>query len=230
MGIAEHRATAPERSAVRVAVISVSDTRSRDTDTGGALVESLAREAGFAVEARTIVPDDSEAIRAAIRALALASGDEPGDRHQQRPAPTTNAVDVVLLTGGTGVAPRDQTVETLAPLFQRRLDGFGELFRMLSFAEIGPAAMLSRACAGIIDGMAVFLMPGSPGGIRLAMERLILPELGHIVAELRRTPGETRRQHGEHPGERNPAEAAESPPAPQQHHHHHHGSADRDRH
>jgi molybdenum cofactor biosynthesis protein B len=88
---------------------------------------------------------------------------------------------VILITGGTGVAPRDQTPETIERLFTKSLSGFGELFRMLSYQEIGPAAMLSRACAGLIDRTAVFLMPGSTAAVRLAMERLILPELGHLA-------------------------------------------------
>ena len=96
--------------------------------------------------------------------------------------------DAVLVTGGTGVSPRDLTVEALAPLFDRTLDGFGELFRMLSYAEIGAAAMLSRACAGLVGQVPVFLIPGSPSAIRLAVERLILPELGHLLSELRRQP------------------------------------------
>ncbi|MDB4982915.1 MAG: molybdenum cofactor synthesis domain protein, partial [Myxococcales bacterium] len=95
-------------------------------------------------------------------------------------------VDAVLVTGGTGLAPRDRTPEALAPLFERRLDGFGELFRALSFQEIGAAAMLSRAEAGVVGGVLVFLMPGSPAAVRLAMRKLIAPELAHAVGQLRR--------------------------------------------
>ncbi|MES1204325.1 MAG: MogA/MoaB family molybdenum cofactor biosynthesis protein [Pseudomonadota bacterium] len=171
MAVSHHRAVAPQRPDVRVAVISVSDTRTFQTDEGGALVESLATKAGFSITARDLVRDEPDAVRAQVNAR-VAAGDS----------------DAILLTGGTGVAPRDGTVDAVSPLFDRRLDGFGELFRALSFAEIGPAAMLSRATAGIVGGTAVFLMPGSPAAIRLAMDRLILPELSHLIGELRRSP------------------------------------------
>jgi len=105
--------------------------------------------------------------------------------------------DAVLLTGGTGLARRDSTVEAVTALLDKRIDGYGELFRMLSFAEIGAAAMLSRAVAGTVGRVALFLMPGSPAGVRLAMERLILPELSHVVGELRRTGAhDPRGDHG----------------------------------
>lgn len=181
VGLSEHRAGAVPRSTVRVSVISVSDTRTSETDEGGALVEAMTREAGFSVLRRDLVPDEPSIIRDSVAALATGRG-------PSRP-------DAILLTGGTGVAPRDGTVDAVAPLFERRLDGFGELFRMLSFGEIGAAAMLSRSCAGITtDGVAVFIMPGSPAAIRLALSRLILPELGHLVSELRRA----NREHPDH--------------------------------
>ncbi len=170
MAVSEHRSSAPARASVRVAVVSVSDTRTPQTDEGGSLVEALTAQAGFSVVVRELIPDQPETIRALVRDLAAGG-----------------AADVILLTGGTGIASRDGTVDAVAPLFEKRLDGFGELFRMLSFAEIGPAAMLSRATAGTIGGVAVFLMPGSPAGVRLALERLVLPELGHLVGELRRS-------------------------------------------
>lgn len=155
----------------------MSDTRTKETDEGGALVEAMTREAGFSILRRDLIPDEPLIIRDTV--MALATG------------PASTRPDAVLLTGGTGVAPRDGTVDAVAPLFARRLDGFGELFRMLSFGEIGAAAMLSRSCAGITtDGVAVFIMPGSPAAIRLALSRLILPELGHLVSELRRANGE----------------------------------------
>ena len=120
------------------------------------------------VEAR-LVADEAEALRAAVEA-ALAQ----------------SAVDVVVVTGGTGLAPRDVTLEAVSPLFDKTIDGFGELFRRLSYDEIGPAAMLSRAAAGITRGRALFLLPGSPAAVRLAMEKLILPELAHLLAQARR--------------------------------------------
>ncbi|MBC8133421.1 MAG: MogA/MoaB family molybdenum cofactor biosynthesis protein [Deltaproteobacteria bacterium] len=235
MGLSQHRAAAFEPAAVRVAVLSVSDTRTRETDLGGALVEALTAEAGFCVLGRDIIPDDPDAIRARIRALCQ----EPFDTTRQEnavanagdAAPVLTKPDVVLLTGGTGIAPRDGTVEALAPLFERRLDGFGELFRMLSFAEVGAAAMLSRACAGIVrGGVAVFLMPGSPAAIRLAMQRLILPELGHLVAELRKQPDRAdRADSAAHAANAAQTEAvAHAPDAPQGHHRH--GTDDHHRH
>lgn len=159
-----HHESAPRNLAA--AVITVSDTRTLETDTGGALLARLLEEAGHRVVLRSLVPDDTRAIRAsASEALA----------HPE--------VQAILLTGGTGVAHRDVTPEALAPLLDRELPGFGELFRMLSFEEIGPAAMLSRAMAGVAGGKVVFALPGSRGALRTAMTRLILPELGHLVGE-----------------------------------------------
>jgi molybdenum cofactor biosynthesis protein B len=147
--------------------MTVSDTRTPATDEGGALAETLTAAAGFRVTERVLVRDEPALIAARVRGL-VAGGQ----------------VDAVLLTGGTGVSPRDGTIEAVAPLLDRRLDGFGELFRALSFAEIGPAAMLSRALGGSAGAVAIFVMPGAPSAVRLALTRLILPELGHLVAEL----------------------------------------------
>lgn len=170
MSVAEHKQRAPV-DPIRVAVITVSDTRSESTDVGGRLIEELCLGAGHQVVSRVIVPDEPTRVAAEVEALARAG---------------EGGAEVVLLTGGTGIARRDTTVEALASRFDKTLDGFGELFRMLSWQEIGPAAMLSRATAGVVGGLAVFLMPGSPAAVRLAMERLILPELGHIISLLRR--------------------------------------------
>lgn len=175
MSVHEHRHNAPRPEAVRVAILTVSDTRTAETDKGGAVAVELCQAAGLSVAVRDIVRDEAPAIAAWVKDHA-ASG----------------AVDALLLTGGTGLSGRDSTVEAVSPLFDRTLPGYGELFRALSFAEVGPAAMLSRAQAGAIGRAIVFLMPGSPAGVRLALERLILPELPHIVAELRRHP----RGHG----------------------------------
>lgn len=200
VAVSEHKSSAPSKASVRVAVVSISDTRTVETDEGGTLVQTLTARAGFSVVARELVRDDPDTIR--VRVLDLAAG---------------GGVDAILLTGGTGIAPRDGTVDAVAPLFARRLDGFGELFRMLSFAEIGSAAMLSRATAGIVGGVAVFLMPGSPAGVTLALERLILPELPHLVGELRKPAaiGRTLDDAGE---------------ASSRLHPHRHGHDDRDRH
>lgn len=170
-----HRAAAPAQ--VRVALLTASDSRTRDTNEGGRLLQRLAEEAGFTVIDQGLVPDEPEQIRTRVATWAA----------QDR-------ADAVLVTGGTGLSPRDRTPEAIAPLFDRRLPGFGELFRMLSFQEIGGAAMLSRAEAGTIGATAVFLLPGSPAAIELAMRRLIAPELAHLVGLLRqeRTPAHGR--------------------------------------
>lgn len=162
--VEQHHGSAPER--LGCAVITVSDTRTPENDSGGALLAELLGGAGHRLVSREIVRDDVAEIRAAAeRALARA------DCH------------AVLLTGGTGTSPRDVTPEAVRPLLERELPGFGELFRMLSFQEIGPAAMLSRAFAGSRGGKALFGLPGSPAAVRLALERLVLPELGHVVGE-----------------------------------------------
>ena len=154
---------------VPTAVITVSDTRTLETDTGGALVAELLGGAGHSVASRVIVPDEPEAIVAAAREALAADG-----------------VAAVVLTGGTGVAPRDVTPESVEPLLERVIPGFGELFRMLSYEDIGSAALLSRALAGMAEGRVVFVLPGSRGAVRLALEKLILPELGHLAAEARK--------------------------------------------
>ena len=172
MSAEEHKRQAPALADIRIAVVTVSDTRTPETDVGGQLVRDLCRQAGAVVTSTVIVPDDAARVAAHVRTLV--SNNEGAPR----------SIHAVLLTGGTGIARRDTTVEALAGLFDKTLDGFGELFRMLSFQEVGAAAMLSRATAGVIDGVVVFLMPGSPKAVRLAMERLILPELGHLIGQL----------------------------------------------
>jgi molybdenum cofactor biosynthesis protein B len=164
---AEHRATSPAK--VRCAVVTVSDTRTPETDTGGRTVVELLEAAGHAAAAREIVPDDPARMRPLLEEFA---------RRED--------IDAVLLTGGTGLSSRDQTFETVTSLITKPLPGYGEIFRLLSFQEIGPAGMLSRATAGLIGRTVVFTMPGSPNGVRLAMERLIAPELAHVVREARR--------------------------------------------
>ena len=147
-------------------VITVSDTRTLETDTGGALVAELLGGAGHPVVDREIVADDAGAIADAVRrGLGRAE------------------VRALILTGGTGVAPRDVTPDAVEPLLERLLPGFGELFRALSYQEIGSAALLSRALAGLAAGRAVFVLPGSRGAVRLALEKLVLPEIGHLAAE-----------------------------------------------
>jgi len=150
---------------VRCAIVTVSDTRTRETDGSGDEVERHLEKAGHHVVDRRIVHDDPELVRDAIASL-VARGD----------------VEAVITNGGTGIAARDNTYEAVCAVLDKRIDGFGELFRMLSFAEIGAAAMLSRAVAGVVGNVALFCMPGSTAACRLAMERLVLPELGHVVA------------------------------------------------
>jgi molybdenum cofactor biosynthesis protein B len=149
---------------VGCAVVTVSDTRTEATDTSGARIQELVRAAGHEIAAYRIVPDDPGLIRDALA-----------------PILTNPGVGVVFLTGGTGIASRDTTFEAVRALFEKEIEGFGELFRMLSFEAIGPAAMLSRACAGIVAGKAVFSIPGSTAAVELALTRLALPQLGHIA-------------------------------------------------
>jgi molybdopterin adenylyltransferase len=163
----EHRSTAP--GVIRCAVITVSDTRTPTTDTGGQAIVDVLHASGNPVIQREIVPDDP----ARLRPLLVQWAADPD-------------VDAVLLTGGTGISSRDRTVETVSALLTKVLPGYGELFRMLSYQEIGPAAMLSGVIGGVIDRTIVLTMPGSPAGVRLAMEKLIVPELSHLVREARR--------------------------------------------
>jgi molybdopterin adenylyltransferase len=167
MSVEQHRRAAP--TLLGFSLITVSDTRTAEDDVSGRTLADLVRGAGHRVESATIVPDDVAAIRRATRE-ALRS----------------DAVDVVVLTGGTGFSPRDVTLDAVEPLLEMRIDGFGELFRMLSWQQVGSAAMLSRAAAGLTGGRAVFLVPGSTKAVSLAMEKLILPEAGHLLGQVRR--------------------------------------------
>ncbi len=172
-----HRAYAP--ASVGCAVLTVSDSRTVADDSSGKLIRELLEAAGHRAVEHAIVPDESDAIRLAVlRALARAD------------------VDAVIATGGTGVSPRDVTPEAVAPLLDKPLAGFGEIFRMLSFQEIGAAALLSRALAGTSGGKIVYVLPGSSGAVRLGMERLVVPELAHVVGQLRRVdaPSSARRE------------------------------------
>lgn len=164
----EHRAAAAGLAA-ECAVLTVSDTRTEVTDEGGRRVVEALETAGHRVVDRGIVPDEPDLVAARLSAW-LGSG----------------TVDLIVTTGGTGVSRRDTTVEVVERLLDKRLEGFGELFRMLSYREIGAAAMLSRAVAGTAGGTAIFALPGSPAAVRLAMEELVVPELPHLLRELRR--------------------------------------------
>lgn len=163
----QHRSEAPK--AVRCAVVTVSDTRTLDTDRGGKMLEESLVAAGHTVVRREIVPDDQRRIRSLVEELADAT-----------------ALDAILITGGTGIAARDQTFETVNSLLTKTLPGYGELFRMLSYEDIGPAAMLSRTIGGVIGQVVLLTMPGSPAAVRLALDKLILPELAHVCYEARK--------------------------------------------
>lgn len=165
MSVDGHRHAAPGR--VRFAILTVSDTRTLETDEGGTLAIELCAAAFHLVTMRDIRPDEPDEVAEWLK-IAVAHDD----------------VDVVVLTGGTGFAKRDSTHAAIASLYEPPIPGFGELFRMLSFAEIGPAAMLTRASAGVVGGTPVFSLPGSPSAVRLAMTRLILPEAAHLVGQL----------------------------------------------
>lgn len=182
MSADQHKQQAPALGQIRVAVVTVSDTRTPETDVGGRLIRELTQEAGAVVESAAIVRDEPAEVASHVQALVDAG-----------------TVNAVLVTGGTGISQRDTTVEALAARFDKTLDGFGELFRMLSFQEVGSAAMLSRATAGVVDGVLVFVMPGSPKAVALAMSRLILPELGHMVAQLGQGVGQAAPASGEPP-------------------------------
>ena len=172
--VEQHRRASPH--VLGFAVITVSDTRTSGDDVSGRTISEMARGAGHRVEDPVMVPDEVAAIRGAVeKALA------------------TEGVDVVVLTGGTGFSPRDVTLEAVGPLLQRPVEGFGELFRMLSWQQVGSAAMLSRAAAGLVGSkaasQAIFLLPGSPKAVSLAMEKLILPEAGHLLGQARKAAG-----------------------------------------
>ncbi len=170
---AGHAATARGPRPVGCAILTVSDTRRAATDTSGAAIARLIERARHAVVRRAWVRDDRTAIRRAAR-LALARAE----------------VDVLIVTGGTGLAPRDVTPEALEPLIERWLPGFGELFRFVSMMRVGAAAWLSRAGAGVARGRLVVMLPGSKPAVELAMKRLVLPELIHAVRMLGRYPTE----------------------------------------
>ena len=164
---AEHKQQAP--AVVRCYVVTVSDTRTDDTDTGGRAIVDLLHAAGHQVAGKTIVKDDAPIVRSTVERQLANAG-----------------VDAIITTGGTGISSRDATYEAIVGLLEKQLDGFGELFRMISYQAIGPAAMLSRATAGLSANRIIIALPGSEAAVRLAMEKLILPELGHLVQQARK--------------------------------------------
>jgi len=166
VSVVEHKRHAPRSTQVHW--VTVSDTRTVETDSAGQAARGLVEAAGHTV-GYSLLRDEPAEVAALVGKLA-----------------SDGITEVVITSGGTGISRRDTTYEAIAGLLEKELPGFGELFRMLSYAEIGPAAMLSRATAGIYRGLVVFATPGSTAAVRLALEKLILPELGHLVAEVRK--------------------------------------------
>ena len=164
MSTADHRREAP--ASVAVHIVTVSDTRTLETDSSGRVIADLLGGAGHVVHGRTVLKDEPADVAARVIALVA----DP-------------AVDAIVTTGGTGITSRDSTFEAVDALLEKRLAGFGELFRMLSYQSIGAAAMMSRATAGLARGRILVLLPGSEAAVRLAMEKLLLPELGHMVQQ-----------------------------------------------
>ena len=162
-----HRESAPDR--VRIAILTISDTRTPATDTGGDTIEELMRGAGHRIVERSIVRDEASSIRTKLVDLL-----------------TRSDVEAVVTTGGTGISARDTTYEVVDGLLEKKLDGFGEIFRILSYEEIGAAAILSRALAGAVGPKFVACLPGSRNAVRLAVEKLLVPEIAHVVFELRK--------------------------------------------
>jgi molybdenum cofactor biosynthesis protein B len=167
MSSSDHRRDAP--ASVIVHVLTVSDTRTLETDSSGRVIAGRLQDAGHVVHGRTILKDEPEDVRARVAELAAAG-----------------EVDAVITTGGTGITARDGTFEAIDGLLTKRLPGFGEIFRMISYQQIGAAAMLSRATAGLVDRLVVIVLPGSQNAVSLAMDELVVPELGHLVREARR--------------------------------------------
>lgn len=163
----EHKSHAPK--SIACFVLTISDTKTPETDTGGALIRELLTKSGHTVAGSAIVRDEPADVQRIVREQCA-----------------NLAVQAVILTGGTGITSRDSTFEAVEALLEKRLPGFGELFRMLSYQEIGAAAMLSRAQAGVRAGRIVVSLPGSPNACRLALEKLLIPELGHLVREVNR--------------------------------------------
>ena len=163
--VTTHRETSP--GSVRCFVLTISDTRTEADDTSGAAIAEALVAAGHVVTGRKILRDDPGPVAEAVRRATVTA-------------------DAVITTGGTGITSRDSTYEAIAGLFDKTLDGFGEIFRMLSFQEVGSRAMASRAVAGVRGRTLIFSMPGSTKAVRLAMEKLIAPELGHLSGELKK--------------------------------------------
>jgi molybdopterin adenylyltransferase len=166
MSVHEHKEKG--KKSIGCFVLTVSDTRDEASDTSGQTIKNLLTEQGHWVAGYRIVKDEPKDIEALLKET-LRSGD----------------VEAIIVNGGTGIAPRDGTYEVIDRLLEKRLDGFGEIFRFLSYQDIGSAAMMSRAVAGASSGKVLISLPGSRGAVELGMKKLILPELGHMVTQLK---------------------------------------------
>lgn len=163
---AEHRQKATAQGSIPLAIVTVSDSRTPETDTSGALIRALIEAAGHQVVDYRIVKDEPEQVAKALEDFAA------------------GAARVIIFNGGTGISQRDRTYDVISKALEKTLPGFGEIFRMLSYAQVGAAAMLSRATAGVYRNRVVVSVPGSPNAVQLAMEKLILPEIQHLAWEL----------------------------------------------
>jgi molybdenum cofactor biosynthesis protein B len=168
MSYAQHQSDA-QTIVARAAVVTLSDTRTEETDKSGAAIRKLLTDAGHIVAAYRLIRDEPAELETLLDTLTA-----------------TPDIDIILTNGGTGISRRDQTIDVIERRIEQHLPGFGELFRMLSWEQIGSGAMLSRACGGIIRGKLLFAMPGSTKAVELAMTKLIVPELGHLLRELRK--------------------------------------------
>jgi molybdenum cofactor biosynthesis protein B len=166
MGTAQHRESAGS-GPVTVAIVTVSDTRTPETDANRQYIEARMIDLGHVVAAYRLIRDEPEQVEAALDEMAA-----------------LDDVRLILFNGGTGIAPRDTTYDVISHKLEKALPGFGELFRMLSYEQVGAAAMLSRATAGVYRGALVFSMPGSPNAVQTALEKLILPEINHLAWEV----------------------------------------------
>lgn len=168
MGAEDHRQKAG-KGPVTVAIVTVSDTRTPETDQNRQYIEKRMAELNHQVAAYRLIKDEPDQVAAVIEELTSMQG-----------------VQIVLFNGGTGISPRDTTYDVVSKYLEKTLPGFGELFRMLSFQEVGAAAMFSRATAGVYHGTLIFSMPGSPNAVQVALEKLILPEINHLAWEIAR--------------------------------------------
>lgn len=165
----EHEHAAESLGALRCAVLTVTDSRTEATDESGKLMQELVSAAGHRAARYRLLPNDEQRVRNEVSAWLADDG-----------------LDVILITGGTGLSSKDRTIEAVRPLLEKELLGFGELFRFLSFEEIGPAAIMSRATCGTARGRVVVSLPGSKAAVRLALEKLLLPQLRHLVQQARK--------------------------------------------